>query len=119
MPLVFTLAFRNLFHDRVRFVATLVGIIFSVTLVTGQLGLFLGFERMVTAMIDRAHGDLWIAPLDTKSFEATALLDGHERFQALPIEGVREVIPVITKAAATTTRAEPLRSLLSRLRSAR
>src|SRR6516165_354120 len=95
MPLVFTLAFRNLFHDRVRFVATLVGIIFSVTLVTGQLGLFLGFERMVTAMIDRAHADLWIVPLNTKSFEATALLDGHERFQALPIEGVREVIPVM------------------------
>jgi len=95
MPLVFTLASRNLFHDRVRFVATLVGIIFSVTLVTGQLGLFLGFERMVTAMIDRAHADLWIAPLETKSFEATALLDGHERFQALPIEGVREVIPVM------------------------
>src|SRR5215467_10668599 len=95
MPLVFTLASRNLFHDRVRFVATLVGIIFSVTLVTGQLGLFLGFERMVTAMIDRAHADLWIAPVNTKSFEATALLDGHERFQALPIDGVREVIPVI------------------------
>jgi putative ABC transport system permease protein len=95
MPLVLTLASRNLFHDRVRFVATLIGIIFSVTLVTGQLGLFLGFERMVTAMIDRAHADLWIAPVDTKSFEATALLDGHERFQALPIEGVREVIPVI------------------------
>jgi len=95
MPLVFTLASRNLFHDRVRFVATLVGIVFSVTLVTGQLGLFLGFERMVTAMIDRAHADLWIAPVDTKSFEATALLDGHERFQALPIEGVREVIPVM------------------------
>ena len=95
MPLVFTLASRNLFHDRVRFVATLIGIIFSVTLVTGQLGLFLGFERMVTAMIDRAHADLWIAPVDTKSFEATALLDGHERFQALPIEGVREVIPIM------------------------
>jgi putative ABC transport system permease protein len=95
MPLVFTLAARNLFHDRVRFVATLIGIIFSLTLVTGQLGLFLGFERMVTAMIDRAHADLWITPLDTKSFEATGLLDGHERFEALPIEGVREVIPVM------------------------
>jgi putative ABC transport system permease protein len=46
-------------------------------------------------MIDRAHADLWIAPVDTKSFEATALLDGHERFQALPIDGVREVVPVI------------------------
>lgn len=95
MPLVFTLAFRNLFHDRVRFVATLIGIVFSVALVTGQLGLFLGFERMVSAMIDHAHADLWIAPADTKSFEATALLDGHERFQALPIDGVREVTAVM------------------------
>jgi putative ABC transport system permease protein len=95
MPLVLTLARRNLFHDRVRFVGTLIGVIFSVILVTVQLGLFLGFERMVTAMIDHAHADLWIAPADTKSFEATALLDGRERFQALPLDGVAEVTPVM------------------------
>jgi putative ABC transport system permease protein len=95
MPLVLTLARRNLFHDRVRFVGTLVGVIFSVILVTVQLGLFLGFERMVTAMIDHAHADLWIAPADTKIFEATALFDGRERFQALPLDGVAEVTPVM------------------------
>ena len=33
MPLNFTLASRNLFHDRLRFVATMVGIVFSVVLV--------------------------------------------------------------------------------------
>lgn len=95
MPLVFTLASRNLFQDRIRLVATLVGIIFSVVLVTVQLGLFLGFERMVTTMIDRAHADLWIVPADTKSFEATAMLDERERFRALPVEGVTEVTPVL------------------------
>ena len=95
MPLVFTLAFRNLFQDRVRLIATLVGIIFSVALVTVQLGLFLGFERMVTTMIDHAPADLWIVPAETKSFEATAMLDERERFRALPVEGVAEVTPVL------------------------
>jgi len=95
MPLVFTLASRNLLQDRVRLIVTLVGIVFSVVLVTVQLGLFLGFQRMVTTMIDHAHVDLWITPTETRSFEATAVLDGRERFRALPIEGVSEVIPVM------------------------
>lgn len=94
-PIVVTLAFRNLFHDRVRLVVTLVGIIFSVVLFTVQLGLFLGFERMVTTMIDHADADLWIAPAETKSFEATALLDGRERFRALSVVGVQDVTPLM------------------------
>ena len=43
MSLVMTLATRNLLHDRLRFVATLIGIVFSVVLVMVQMGLFLGF----------------------------------------------------------------------------
>jgi putative ABC transport system permease protein len=95
IPLIFTLGFRNLFRDRIRLVATLVGIIFAIVLVTVQLGLFLGFQRMVTTMIDHARADLWIGPAETRSFEATSLLDGRERFRALSIEGVVEVAPVM------------------------
>ena len=62
MPLVFTLAFRNLFHDRLRFIATVIGIVFSIVLVTVQMGLYLGFGRMVTTMIDHASADLWVMP---------------------------------------------------------
>ena len=62
MPLIFTLAFRNLFHDRLRFIATVIGIVFSIVLVTVQMGLYLGFGRMVTTMIDHASADLWIMP---------------------------------------------------------
>ena len=81
-PILFTLASRNLFQDRVRLIVTLVGIVFSVVLFTVELGLFFGFQRTVTIMIDHASADLWIAPAETKSFEATALLDGRERFRA-------------------------------------
>jgi putative ABC transport system permease protein len=95
MRLIFTLASRNLFHDRVRFVATVVGIVFSIVLVAVQLGLFMGFERTITTMIDHSEADLWIAPTETKSFESASLLDGRERFQALAVEGVTAAIPVM------------------------
>ena len=84
IPLILILASRNLFHDRIRFVATIVGIVFSVILVTVQLGLYVSCERMITAMIDRARADLWIVPTGAKSFEDTNLLDGQARFEHWP-----------------------------------
>jgi putative ABC transport system permease protein len=59
MSMVFKLARRNLFHDRLRFIAAIVGVVFSMVLVTVQMGLFLSFERMVTTMIEHAPADLW------------------------------------------------------------
>jgi putative ABC transport system permease protein len=75
MPLNLTLAARNLFHDRMRFVATAVGIVFSVVLVMVQMGLYLGFGQMVTTMIDHASADLWVVRQGTKCFEDPSLLD--------------------------------------------
>jgi putative ABC transport system permease protein len=95
MPLVLILAFRNLFHDRLRFIATVIGIVFSIVLVTVQMGLYLGFGRMVTTMIDHASADLWIMPQGTKCFEDPSLLDARERYRALSINGVAEAIPVV------------------------
>jgi putative ABC transport system permease protein len=95
LPLIFVLASRNLFHDRVRLIATVVGIVFSIILVTVQIGLFLSFERMVTTMIDHADADLWIVPRGTKCFEDPSLLDDRERFRAMSIAGVAEAAPMV------------------------
>ena len=95
MPLVFTLAFRNLFHDRLRFIATVIGIVFSIVLVTVQMGLYLGFGQMVTTMIDHASADLWVMPKGTKCFEDPSLLDTRQRSRALAIPGAVEAIPVV------------------------
>jgi putative ABC transport system permease protein len=95
MSLIFTLASRNLIHDRLRFVATVVGIVFSIVLVTVQMGLYLGFGQMVTKMIDHASGDIWVMPVGTKSFEDPSPLDEQTRFQALAIKGVAQAIPVV------------------------
>jgi putative ABC transport system permease protein len=100
MTLVLTLASRNLFHDRLRLIATVVGIVFSIVLVTVQLGVFLSFERMVTTMIDHAQADFWIVPSETKSFEDSSLLAGRERLQALSINGVTAAVPVVAGYAS-------------------
>ena len=95
MSLSFTLASRNLLHDRLRLVATVIGIVFSIVLVTVQMGLYLGFGRMVTTMIDHASADLWIMPLGTKCFEDPSLLDERQRFRALSINGVTQATAVV------------------------
>jgi putative ABC transport system permease protein len=95
MSLIYRLASRNLLHDRLRFIATVVGIVFSIVLVTVQLGLYLGFGRIVTTMIDHASADLWIMPPGTKCFEDPSTLDERARFQALSINGVVQAAPVV------------------------
>ncbi len=95
MSLIFRLSWRNLFHDRMRFIATVIGIVFSIVLVTVQMGLFLSFDRMVTTMIDHSPADLWIVPLGTKCFEDPSLVDERERFRSLSINGITEALPMV------------------------
>ena len=95
MSLTLTLASRNLFHDVLRFVATMVGIVFSVVLVMIQMGLFLGFGHMVTTMIDHASTDLWIVPKGAKCFEDPSLLDLKLRNKVATLDGVATVVPLV------------------------
>lgn len=85
------LAYRNLFHDLASLVVTLTGIVFSVVLIAIQCGIYIGSERMIAAMQDHSHGDLWLVPLGTASFDDPSLLDGRERFVALSTPGVAGV----------------------------
>lgn len=82
------LAFRNMIHDRLSLMVTLVGIVFSVVLVAVQFGLYLGMERTIGAVFDQAKGDLWIVPLGTKSFDDPTLLTGREKYTVLAAPGV-------------------------------
>src|SRR5258708_36746281 len=104
MSLVFKLARRNLFHDRLRFIATVIGIVFSIVLVTVQMGLFLRFDRMVTTMIDHAHTDLWIVPRGPKSLEDSPLLAERGRFRMPSSAGGFGHTAAVTAYASTHMR---------------
>jgi putative ABC transport system permease protein len=93
--MTFTLAFRNLFHDRIRLAVTMVGILFSIVLVAVQLGLYLGARNIIVSMIDRSDGDLWIMAYGTKNFEEAQPINVREKFAALSTPGVAKAVPII------------------------
>jgi putative ABC transport system permease protein len=98
--MILTLAFRNLFHDRIRLIVTLVGILFSIVLVAVQLGLYLGARKMIVGMIDNAQGELWVMPFGAKSFEeAGILLTPRERHATLATPGVVSAVPLLVTFA--------------------
>lgn len=88
VPMVVKLAYRNLFHDRLSFFVTVVGILFSVVLVAVQSGIYLGSANKIATIIDAAPADLWIVPLGTKSYDDPSFLAGRERYLALSAPGV-------------------------------
>jgi putative ABC transport system permease protein len=57
---MFLLARRNLLHDRIRLAVTLTGIVFAVVLIVVQIGLFIGFTRATSGLIDNSRADFWI-----------------------------------------------------------
>jgi putative ABC transport system permease protein len=93
--MIMKLAIRNLFHDRARFLVTLIGILFAVVLVAVQLGMYFGARRMITGMIDHTQGEIWITAYGAESFEQAPLLTGRERFTALSAPGVEAVTPLV------------------------
>ncbi len=97
--MVLTLAFRNLFHDRIRLAVTLIGILFSIVLVAVQLGLYLGARKMIIGMIENANAQLWVTSFGAKSFEEAGNLPGRERHLALSVPGVAGVAPLVVSFA--------------------
>jgi putative ABC transport system permease protein len=91
LPMVTKLAYRNLIHDRLSLIVTLVGIVFSVVLVAVQFGIYLGSENRIAAMLDHSVADLWVIPLGTKSFDDPTLLPGREKHLILSTPGVTDV----------------------------
>jgi len=85
------LAYRNLFHDKVSLFVTLIGIVFSVVLLSFQSGIYLGIERTIAAVLDQTKGELWVVPIGTKSVDDPSLLPGREKYSVLSVPGVENV----------------------------
>ena len=84
------LAWRNLAHDRSRFVVTLVGIVFAVVLIAMQIGLFLGFSDATTVIVRHTHADFWIVARGAQNFEISLPMKERELYLARSVPGVAE-----------------------------
>jgi len=99
-----SLARKNLLHDRLRFVITVAGVAFAVTLVLVQVGLFMGLLNKATVTIENCSADVWVTSKETPNvdfahtFPETAVLrvrgvPGVERADNLIIQFMNIQLP--------------------------
>ena len=63
------IARKNLFHDRTRFIITVVGVTFSVVLIFSQFGIYLGFMENASIIIDNTQADIWVTSKNSSNFD--------------------------------------------------
>jgi putative ABC transport system permease protein len=89
------IARKNLFHDRVRFVITLVGISFSVVLILVQVGVYLGMMYNTSSIIEHTDADLWITARNNRNFDFSMPFPEHRENQARAVPGVAQTKKLI------------------------
>ena len=85
------LARKNLLHDKLRFLITVSGVAFAVTLVFVQVGLFMGLLDNASITIEHLEADLWVTSLNT------ANVDFAQAFSDTLVQRVRS-IPGVARA---------------------
>src|SRR4029077_20329941 len=93
------LAVRNIVHDKVRLAVMLVGIVFAVVLINVQLGLFLGFAKTTSALVDHSGADLWIMAPGTRDVDQSTAISERKLFQTLALPGIQEAAKEIVEFA--------------------
>jgi putative ABC transport system permease protein len=84
-----SIARKNLFRDKLRFVIALVGIQFAVVLITIQAGVFLRFLVNASVLIDHANADLWITARNLSNFEFGRPYSEKVFYEAQKVNGVQ------------------------------
>ena len=91
------IALRNLLHDRIRLAVTLIGVIFAVVLITVQGGLFIGFTRATSCVIDNTEAEVWVASRGVRNFDVTHPLSAYKFHQILAVPGIARAERLIVR----------------------
>jgi putative ABC transport system permease protein len=82
------LGLKMLLHDRVRFLITVSGVAFAVTLVLVQVGLFVGLLDNSTITIRKLQADLWITSKGSPNLDFVHQFPEANLYRARSVEGV-------------------------------
>src|SRR2546426_8703731 len=84
------LAWQNIIHDRIRFLVTVLGVSFAVSLMVFQGGLLVGFLQAASRLVDASDFDIWITARGVEAFELGAPMESRVREIAAGVPGVVE-----------------------------
>jgi putative ABC transport system permease protein len=97
--MIYRIARQNLFHDKVRLCVTLTGIVFAVVLITVEIGLFLGFTKTISAVIDNSGADVWVTSRGVKNFDIALPLKERKYYEVLSLPEVGDAAKFIIRFA--------------------
>ncbi len=90
--------FRMMFHDRLKFVGTVSGVVFAVLLAVQQFAILLGLLEKNTMFVEHAGADLWIAPPNTQLLQPGDKLGEQLLMRARTTPGVEAAEPLMFTA---------------------
>ncbi len=94
-----SLARKNLFEDIPRFLVAQAGIMFAVSLVTIQTGIFNGFTRSAAKLIDNSTADIWVASNTMVYLDLTLPIPQSQVAQARQVAGVERAEALIVASS--------------------
>lgn len=77
-----------LFHKRLRFVMTIIGIALAFFLAAAQIGLLVGWVNTNSAIIRHAGADIWVMANNTRTFDFGTPIPRHRVQQVSSVKGV-------------------------------
>lgn len=86
-----SIGWRILKRDRARMAMVVFGVVFSVVLVTVEVGMLLGLMRNASLLIDRSRADLWVSKVDVKTFDFATPFDRRNKYLIEQVPGVADV----------------------------
>jgi putative ABC transport system permease protein len=90
------LAVRNLFQSRVRLIVSVGGVALALLLLLALDAVVVGMQRQLTAYIERAGADVWVAQDGVRTMHMSAsAMPLSKRSQVRAVSGVASVTPIL------------------------
>lgn len=86
---MFYVALRILLYDKVRSLITLLGVVFAVSLIFAQIGIYLGLMETSSVIIDHTPGDIWITSKNSKNFDFSQPFPENLYYHVLSTNGIQ------------------------------
>jgi putative ABC transport system permease protein len=83
-----SIARKTLFHDLAPFLVAQAGVVFSVSLMCIQVGLYYGFTRSTSVIVDRSTADLWVVSSELQHLDLTLPIPYKRLHEAQQVAGV-------------------------------
>jgi putative ABC transport system permease protein len=92
---MFLVALKIILYNKVRSLITLAGVVFAVTLIFAQIGIYIGLMETSSIIIDHTPGDIWITSKNSRNFDFSQPFPEYKINQVLATEGIKDAEKLI------------------------